>query len=100
MVFKCEMDTENGKEVWEGIIPRFTKCKSHYEIRIEARSGIMVVFGKSSRGNWACIPDFGAGCYLSNFEDKFWNSEQLTRVLGPVDGITVASALYALANKI
>ncbi len=98
--FKCRMETEDGIEVWDGIIPRFTKYKSHYEIRIEARSGIMVVFGKSSRGNWACIPDWDAGCYLSNLDDIFWNTERLTRVLGPVDGITVATALYALKDEI
>ena len=100
MIFKCERIVENGIEVWEGVIPRFTKYESHYEIRMEARSGIMVVFGKSSRGNWACIPDFGAGCYLSGFKDKFWNTEQLTKVIGEVDGITVANALYLLADKI
>ncbi len=100
MVFKCERNTDDGKEVWEGIIPRVTKYKSHYEIRIEARSGIMVVFGESSRGNWACIPDWGVGCLLSSLKDKFWNTEQLTRLLGEVDGITVANALFTLADKI
>lgn len=100
MVFKCERETDTGKEVWEGVIPRFTKYKSHYEIRIEARSGIMVVFGKSSSGYWACIPDWNAGCHLSSLKDRFWNTEQLTRVLGEVDGITVANALYTLADKI
>jgi hypothetical protein len=30
----------------------------------------------------------------------FWNTEKLTSVLGEVDGITVAQALYALADKL
>lgn len=45
------------------------------------------------------MPDFGAGCHLASLKDKFWNTEKLTEVLGKVDGITVASALYALADK-
>jgi hypothetical protein len=41
--FKCQMKTDDGIERWEGIIPRFENHGSHYEIRIESRSGIMVV---------------------------------------------------------
>ena len=46
------------------------------------------------------MPDLGAGCHLADLKDKFWNTEKLTKVLGNVDGITVASALYVLANEI
>lgn len=100
MTFNCQRKTENGIERWQGIIPRFTKRKSYYEIRIEARSGIMVIFGKTSYGYFACMPDFGAGCHLSSLNDRFWNTEQLTEVLGEVDGITVANALYTLKDKV
>lgn len=46
------------------------------------------------------MPDYDTGCHLSDLKDKFWNSEKLTAVLGEVDGITVAQALYALADKV
>ncbi len=46
------------------------------------------------------MPDFGAGCHLVNPRDLFWNTEKLVSVLGKVDGITVATALNALADKI
>ena len=46
------------------------------------------------------MPDFGAGCHLVDLKDSFWNNEQLTEVLGKVDGITVSSALCALADRI
>ncbi len=98
--FECQMKTDDGIERWEGIIPRFVNHGSHFEIRIESRSGIMVVFGKTSQGGFACMPDFGTGCHLSNLKDQFWNTEKLTSVLGEVDGITVAQALYALADKL
>ena len=60
---------------------------------IESRSGIMVVAGKTTRGLFACMPDFEVGCHLVNLEDTFWNTEKLTEILGKVDGITVSSAL-------
>ena len=44
--------------------------------------------------------DFGAGCHLVDLKDKFWNTEKLVEVLGTADGITVATALYALADLI
>jgi hypothetical protein len=46
------------------------------------------------------MPDFNAGCHLANPKDIFWNTEKLVRVLGKIDGITVAYALNALADKI
>jgi len=87
-------------ERWKGTIHRLINYGSHFEIRIDSRSGIMVLFGKTSQGGFACMPDYNTGCHLSDFKDKFWNTEKLTAVLGKVDGITVAEALYALADKV
>ena len=67
---------------------------------INSRSIIMVLFGRTSRGGFACMPDFGTECHLTDLKDKFWNTKKLTEVLGKVDGITVATALYALADYI
>jgi hypothetical protein len=92
------MGTE--KEEWEGSISKIIGYGSHYEIMIQSRSSIMVLFGTTSRGGFASMPDFGAGCHLINLKDKFWNTEKLVEVLGRVDGITVATALYSLAEKI
>ena len=97
--FECKRKTDSGIERWKGIIPRITDHGSHLEIRIESRSGIMVVFGRTSRGGFACMPDHDVGCHLSDYKDRFWNTERLTEVLGEVDGITVAEALYALADN-
>lgn len=100
MTFLCIRKNEERTETWKGTITSFKRHASHYEIRIESRSGIMVVFEKTSCGAFACMPDFGVGCHLADFKDKFWNTEQLTAVLGEVDGITVATALHALADEI
>lgn len=89
----------NKKERWKGNVRRIINYGSHYEIFIESRSGIMVTFGKTTQGGFACIPDFKAGCYLIDLKDKFWNTEKLCEVLGKVDGITVGEALYTLADR-
>ena len=100
MLFKCINQTETKNENWSGVITKCVKFIGYYEIMIESRSSIMVLFGKTSRGGFACIPDFGVGCHLVELENIFWNTEKLVEVLGKVDGITVATALYTLADKI
>jgi hypothetical protein len=100
MNFECINQTETESEKWEGVIKKFVKYDGYFEIMIESRSSLMVLFGKTSRGGFACIPDFGAGCHLVYLKDKFWNTEKLVEVLGTADGITVATALYALADLI
>jgi hypothetical protein len=88
------------EEEWEGTISNLVKHSNSYEFWIKSRSSIMVVFGSTSRGGFACIPDFKVGCHLSNLRDKFWNTEQLVGVLGEVDGLTVSTALFKLSDKI
>lgn len=100
MIFECIHKKKTGNERWIGNITVFKSYGTHYEIKIESRSGILVLVGKTTYGGFACMPDFGAGCHLVNLKDKFWNTEKLVSVLGKVDGITVASALYALADQI
>ncbi|MDQ2088199.1 hypothetical protein RBH29_17385 [Herbivorax sp. ANBcel31] len=93
------MITKKSKEVWNGEIARINNYGSHYEMLIKSRSSIMLMFGKTSRGGFACAPDFNAGCHLVDFKDLFWNSEKLVSVLGKVDGITAATALYRLYKE-
>ena len=100
MLFQCVNKTKKGKETWTGKINSFVNYGSHYEIRIDSRSSILVLLGKTSQGNFACMPDFGAGCHLGTLNDQFYSTEKLTNVMGKIDGITVASALAAIADKI
>lgn len=100
MFFNCEVEIGKGMEKWTGQIKNFTNCGNCYEIFIESRSSIRVIFGKTSLGGFACIPDFEAGCHLVGFEDKFWNIEKLSSAIGKVDGITVAEALCKLSKTV
>lgn len=100
MIFECIIKRKSGNESWIGKITHFKNYGTHYEIVIESRSRILVLFGKTEQGAFACMPDFGAGCHLVDPKDQFWNTEKLTHVLGKVDGITVATALKVLVDKI
>ena len=100
MVFECIYKTSKKTERWKGKILYLRKCGSHYELRIESLSSITVIFGKTTHGAFACMPDFRAGCHLGNPKDEVWNTEKLAQALGEIDGITVATALYTLADKI
>ena len=100
MTFDCVNETKKRKETWTGSITSMINYGSHFEIKIESRSSIMVLLGKTTLGNFACMPDFGAGCHLAKLEDKFYSTEKLSNVIGKIDGITVASALAAIADEI
>ena len=100
MEFECVWNRNNKTEKWPGKIVNFIPYESHYEIQINSRSFILVLFGISSDGYFVCMPDFNAGCHLTNTEDLFWNTERLTGIMGNVDGITVATALYYLQKNI
>jgi len=95
MQFECQWKNEK----WSGRITNFTDYGTHYEINIQSRSSVHVLFGRTSLGGFACMPDFNAGCHLISPFDTFWNTERLSFVLGMVDGITVAQALYHLAKS-
>jgi len=100
-VFKLFTFTcKNRSESWTGSITKLKNYGTHYELLIQSRSSIMVLFGKTSLGYFACMPDFNAGCHLAKLNDIFWNTERLTKVLGKADGITVAAALASLVNEL
>ena len=98
--FKCTMKKGKKIDSWVGVITKLTNFGSHYEFKVESRSGFMVIIGKTNYGNFACIPDYDAGCHLSNLTDLFWNSERLSSIMNKVDAITIAHALQAIAEYI
>lgn len=95
-IFTCS----NEEDEWFGEIKYIESYGSHYEMGINARSSIKVIFGKTRAGNFLSVPEFEKGSELSYLKDRFWNTEALTRVLGEVDGITVAEALCHVSNYI
>lgn len=99
--FTCSVcDKDNlPLESWEARISYIKNYGSHYEMRVQSYYGsVLVLFGKTVFGYFACIPDFEAGCYLSHLKDTFWNTEQLTRIIDEITGTTIAKALSAIAD--
>lgn len=96
MTFKCSY----RKDKWTGKIVKFKDYGSHIEIRIESLSSITVLFGKTSLGYFACMPDFRASCHLIHPENETYNSENLISVMNTIDGITVARALRVLCGNL
>ncbi|MBN1216470.1 MAG: hypothetical protein JXA99_13650 [Candidatus Lokiarchaeota archaeon] len=94
MRFECEYKNHLKHEKWEGKIGKVEIHQNNYEFRIESRSGIMIIYGKTTRGYYVCVPDFNAGCHLVDWRDRYWNREKLTEVLGYVDGITIETAIH------
>lgn len=101
--FMCSIGDRDhlASESWEARIAYIKNYGSHYEMRIQSYYGsILILFGRTAFGYFACIPDFEAGCHLSYLKDTFWNTEQLTKIIDEITGITVAQALYCAADYI
>jgi hypothetical protein len=97
--FQCSYHWDDGEiDSWNGQVLNLKSHQLLHEFYIQSRSGILVLAGQYAHGYFACLPDFQAGCYLSSFDDLFYNQERLSAVLNnPVDGATVAYALKALS---
>jgi len=100
MIFECAYKTKGRTDIWIGTIKQLKNHGGYYEMVIESRSRIHVLFGKTMIGGFACMPDYGAGCHLGKLNDVSWNKGELIHALGKIDGITVATALNLLADKV
>lgn len=100
MNFKCTSHHNGKTESWNGKIVYFKDCSNCIEMNIQSRSFIDVIIGTSKYGNYVCIPNFEVGCYLSSFHDIYYNTERLSRLMGKVDGVTVATAIKSLTSKL
>jgi len=100
MNFECIWPHDGETDRWNGRIISIEGHGSHYEIHIQSRSSLRVIIGQSTAGGFACLPDYRIACHLAHLKDCFWNTEQLISVLGEVDGITVARALYCIADEV
>ena len=101
MRFVCSYKWKNGrKEQWFGEITKVNDYGSYIELYIASRSSLWVVCGKGEHSNWACIPNYQAGCVLSYLDDTFYNTERLMMAIkNKVDAVTVAEALKILSKQ-
>lgn len=98
--FQCCAEVNNVKESWKGKIIYYKISPLITELHVQSRSSLIIIIGTSKYGNFACIPDFNAGCYLSSLDDIFWNTEKLSSIIGIVDGVTAAEAIKCIHDKL
>lgn len=100
--FMCNM--VKGQKVtdqWEGVIKSLRKHNGYFEMMIDSRSCIFVIFGEARNGGFCCIPDWKAGCELASYTDYGWNLDRLKDCMkNKIDAITVARALYEVGVRL
>jgi hypothetical protein len=97
--FDCVYQYDDGKvDTWSGDIAKLINYGSHYEMRIESLSDITVLFGRTSLGTFACLPDFHGGCHLVDLSNEMYSTDHLCGPLRRLDAITVAKALKIVAD--
>lgn len=97
MTYECNSSRACGAKPWTGTIRLVENAPSFCEAVIHARgSSFHLIAGSYENGHYLCIPNLGIGCELAGFQDTFWNREQISRYLGPVDTESLVSAISLL----
>lgn len=99
-VFDCTCrDRDGHSRRWDGCWIQKESHDRQTELIIKGRGSMYhVILGCCSVGNFLCIPEQRVSCPLSSLWDKFWNYEQISPLLGPVDAVTVTTALADYAT--
>ena len=86
-VFDCTYrDSEGHSKRWDGCWIKKESQTGQTELIVKGRGSMYhVILGYCSTGNYMCIPEQRISCPLSSLLDKFWNYEQISTLLGPVD---------------
>lgn len=101
MEFTCKIRIKDGPdEIWGGKIISYNLNKDNLEMYIDSRSLLHIIIGKNMLGNYACIPNFEIGCYLSDLGDIFWNKKKLCSLIGEADGVTAATAIKYINEEL
>lgn len=86
MTYICREGRKPEGKSWTGEIQMLDSTEDHYELIINARgSSFHVITGRYQNGKYLCVPNHGFGCDLAEYRDVFWNKEQISAYLNPVD---------------
>ncbi len=98
--FKCCLKTSEGLESWTGRWAVYEMKKNQAELEICDSCMYHVIVGTCYGGHYLCIPNWNVGCSLSmSLTDTFWNYEQISQNLKPVNAKTVTMALADFSEK-
>lgn len=101
ILIPCKMMSNGKEETWQATLKQLNNYNDYYEAIIEARSTYFnMLVGHTDTYYWAALPIQEVACSLSNPSDTFWNEERLSRLIGAVDGITIATCIkFIEVNK-
>ena len=99
--FTCTHTYADGTKItWTGTAMLYRKLDTFAEIQISGRgTSLFVLVGVSRRGRFICIPDINVGCPLSRWDDIYWNTERLFRLMNETDSVTIAHGIKALMSN-
>ena len=103
--FKCSQRYKNGYiDTWSGKIRYMRSTDETIEFMVSGKgSEYYAILGKCKFGNYLCLPSIGTGCYIAEFQDRFWNLENLSYYINYVDAVTIVTGIYHIEkiwNKI
>jgi len=102
--YKCNLTTERKSSVWTGEIQNARITSEQIDADVVARgSYFRMIVGKSSKGNYLCVPNWNIGIQLANWTDYHWNYERLTNAYPKInrcDATSIISAIREMANLI
>lgn len=97
MIFQCNESHICGNKTWSGTIRLLCHTATYYEAVAEARGTCFyLIAGSYQNGNYLCVPNHRIGCDLAQYTDLFWNREQISRFLNPVDTESLVCAVSQL----
>lgn len=101
ILIPCKMMSNNKEETWQASLKQLNNYNNYYEATIEARSTHFdMLVGLTDTYYWVALPIQEIACSLSNPLDIFWNEEHLSRLVGVVDAITIATCIkFIEVNK-
>jgi len=103
VIRRSSMDTficKHKKELGSGLLPDLRNMVLIMSSSFKVGSASLSFLGKLLWAILHVMPDFDVGCHLASLNDVLWNTERLTKVLGTVDGVTVAYALLILFKEL
>ena len=99
--FKCIGLAKHQGETWSGTITNATFSTSCIEAEATARdSYFQIIIGHYKYGGYLCVPNFGIGLEVPDFNDYFWIYEKIMhnhQELNKVDVMSIISAASELA---
>lgn len=98
-IYKCTGEADMIPRIWTGEIKNPLTTKNTIEAEVTARNSYFhIILGHHCYGNYLCIPNWGIGIEMAEFDDKFWTREKLANNYPAVSKADIISIVNAVAE--